>query len=235
MSSRAIVNNDAASAANMIQVRDLHKTYRTGDVMVYALRGVNLNVRHGEFLAVVGPSGSGKSTLFNILGGLAPPTSGDVIIDGVNLRTMTDSQRTEMRQRKVGFVFQKYNLLPTLSAADNIALAQDIAHVKTRPENFSQTLEMLGIQNRLKHKPRALSGGEQQRVAIARALVNEPALLLADEPTGNLDTVNSTAVLEVLRDLNKRIKQTILMITHNPEAAAFADRIVAMRDGRIEA
>jgi putative ABC transport system ATP-binding protein len=217
----------------MIQVRDLRKTYRVGEVDVHALRGVNLDVEHGEFLAVVGPSGSGKSTLFHILGGLAAPTSGQVLIDGSDLRHMKESQRTELRQRKVGFVFQKYNLLPTLTAGDNIALAQDIAQNKTRPADFDQTLELLGIKNRLSHKPRALSGGEQQRVAIARALVNQPALLLADEPTGNLDTANSEAVLDILRSLNKRIRQTILMITHNPEAAAFADRTVTMRDGRI--
>ncbi len=223
------------SNGNMIQVRGLRKTFQVGEVTVEALRGVDLDVGHGEFLAVVGPSGSGKSTLFNILGGLAAPTSGEVLIDGVNLRQMTESQRTELRQRKVGFVFQKYNLLPTLSAADNINLAQSLANIKTRPADFDQTLELLGIKNRLQHKPRALSGGEQQRVAIARALVNQPALLLADEPTGNLDTVNSNAVLDILRNLNKRIRQTILMITHNPEAAAFADRIVTMRDGQIHA
>ena len=219
--------------SSMIHVRDLHKTYRVGEVDVHALRGANLDVAHGEFLAVVGPSGSGKSTLFNVLGGLAAPTSGDVLIDGVNLRHLKESQRTEMRQRKVGFVFQKYNLLPTLTAADNIALAQDIAGIKIRPADFDHTLELLGIRNRLHHKPSALSGGEQQRVAIARALVNQPALLLADEPTGNLDTANSSAVLDILRNLNKRIRQTILMITHNPEAAAFADRTVTMRDGQI--
>jgi putative ABC transport system ATP-binding protein len=219
----------------MIQVRDLRKTYHVGDVDVHALRGVNLDVAHGEFLAVVGPSGSGKSTLFHILGGLAAPSSGQVLIDGVDLRHMKEGQRTELRQRKVGFVFQKYNLLPTLSAGDNIALAQDIANIKTRPADFDETLQLLGIKNRLQHKPRALSGGEQQRVAIARALVNQPALLLADEPTGNLDTVNSEAVLDILRNLNKRIGQTILMITHNPEAAAFADRTVTMRDGQIHA
>ncbi len=221
--------------SNMIQVRDLRKTYHVGEVDVHALRGVNLDVAQGEFLAVVGPSGSGKSTLFHILGGLAAPTSGQVLIGGVDLRHMKESERTEMRQKKVGFVFQKYNLLPTLSAGDNISLAQDIAHIKTRPADFDQTLELLGIRNRLQHKPRALSGGEQQRVAIARALVNQPALLLADEPTGNLDTANSDAVLNILRSLNKRIGQTILMITHNPEAAAFADRIVTMRDGQIYA
>jgi putative ABC transport system ATP-binding protein len=217
----------------MIRVRDLRKTYRAGEVEVHALRGVDLDVDHGEFLAVMGPSGSGKSTLFNILGGLAAPTAGEVFIDGVDLRKLTDSQRTELRQRKVGFVFQKYNLLPTISAGDNIGLAQSLAGVTERAADFDETLQLLGIKNRLDHKPRALSGGEQQRVAIARALVNQPALLLADEPTGNLDTANSDAVLDILRRLNKRIGQTILMITHNPEAAAYADRTVTMRDGRI--
>jgi putative ABC transport system ATP-binding protein len=221
------------SNPEMIRVRDLHKIYRVGEVDVRALRGVDLDVARGEFLAVVGPSGSGKSTLFHILGGLAPPTSGEVWIDGADLRGMGESERTEMRQRKVGFVFQKYNLLPTLTAQDNIALARSIAKVSAEPPEFTNTLQLLGIDKRLHHKPRALSGGEQQRVAIARALVNQPAILLADEPTGNLDTENSNAVLHLLRDLNKRIGQTILMITHNPEAAAFADRTVTMRDGRI--
>ena len=220
-----------SSNSSMIHVRNLRKTYRVGEVDVQALRGVDMDVSHGEFLAVVGPSGSGKSTLFNILGGLAAPTSGEVLIDGVDLRKLSDSQRTELRQRKVGFVFQKYNLLPTLSAADNIELAQALAGIKQRPADFDNTLQLLGIKNRLHHKPSALSGGEQQRVAIARALVNQPALLLADEPTGNLDTANSDAVLDILRNLNKRIGQTILMITHNPEAAAYADRTITMRDG----
>jgi putative ABC transport system ATP-binding protein len=201
-------------------------------VDVHALRGVDLNVRRGEFLSVIGPSGSGKSTLFHILGGLAPPSGGEVFIDGVDLRKLTENQRTELRQRKIGFVFQKYNLLPTLTARDNIALAQALAHIDSRPGDFDEILQLLGIKHRLDHKPRALSGGEQQRVAIARALVNQPAILLADEPTGNLDTENSNAVLSIIRDLNKRIGQTILMITHNPEAAAFADRTVTMRDGK---
>jgi putative ABC transport system ATP-binding protein len=218
---------------DIIRVRDLRKTFHVGDVDVHALRGVDLDVGRGEFLAVVGPSGSGKSTLFHILGGLAPPTAGEVWIDGMELRQLTESQRTEMRQKKVGFVFQKYNLLPTLTAEDNIAIAQALGGVRTRPPGFDEILQLLGIERRLHHKPRALSGGEQQRVAIARALVNQPAILLADEPTGNLDTENSNAVLEILRDLNKRTRQTILMITHNPEAAAFADRIVTMRDGMI--
>lgn len=223
----------ASAPEHMIVVRGLTKTFHTGDVDVQALRGVDLSVGRGEFLSVIGPSGSGKSTLFHILGGLAPPSSGEVFIDGVNLRHLTENQRTELRQRKIGFVFQKYNLLPTLTARDNIGLAQALGHVNTRPLNFDEILQLLGINKRLDHKPRALSGGEQQRVAIARALVNQPAILLADEPTGNLDTENSNAVLTIMRDLNKRTGQTILMITHNPEAAAFADRTVTMRDGRI--
>jgi putative ABC transport system ATP-binding protein len=219
----------------MIEIRNLKKTYRVGEVDVHALRGVNLSVAAGEFVAIVGPSGSGKSTLFNILGGLTPPTSGGVTMDGRDLSSMTDAERTDLRKSKVGFVFQKYNLLPTLTAADNIAIARDIAgkNGATADSSFDHILEMLGIKSRLSHKPRALSGGEQQRVAIARALVNQPALLLADEPTGNLDTENSAAVLGLLRDLNVRLGQTILMITHDPEAAAYAHRIVRMRDGRV--
>ena len=220
----------------IISIRGLCKTYRVGEVDVHALRGVDLDVQRGEFVSIVGPSGSGKSTLFHIVGGLTPPTAGTVYIDGRDLRGMTDAQRTELRKTSVGFVFQKYNLLPTLTARDNIEIARYIAH-KNGPldPEFQEVLELLGIAGRLlDHRPRALSGGEQQRVAIARAIVNHPAILLADEPTGNLDTENSNAVLALLRDLNSRLGQTILMITHNPEAAAYADRIVRMRDGRIE-
>src|SRR5882672_10604679 len=218
----------------MIEIRDLKKTYHVGEINVHALRGVNLSAARGEFLAVVGPSGSGKSTLFHILGGLTPPTSGTIHIDGRDLLAMSDADRTQLRKSTVGFVFQKYNLLPTLSAADNIAIARDIAGKNGGPDpQFDDVLKILGIQGRLHHKPRALSGGEQQRVAIARAIVNHPSLLLADEPTGNLDTENSEAVLGLLRDLNTRLGQTILMITHNPEAAAYAHRTVKMRDGRV--
>jgi putative ABC transport system ATP-binding protein len=218
----------------IIEVHNLRKIYHSGEVEVHALRGVNLQVGRGEFLSVVGPSGSGKSTLFNILGGLAAPTEGQVVIDGEDIQKLTDSQRTEMRQRKVGFVFQKYNLLPTLTGLDNIRIARFLARndAPLTPE-FKTILEMLNITSRLDHKPRALSGGEQQRIAIARALVNKPAILLADEPTGNLDTENSTIVLGLLHRLNKETGQTILMITHNPEAAAYSDRTVSMRDGHI--
>ena len=218
----------------MIEIRDLKKTYHVGEIDVHALRGVNLSVERGEFLAVVGPSGSGKSTLFHILGGLTPPTSGTIHIDGHDLLAMTEAERTNLRKTGVGFVFQKYNLLPTLTAADNIEIARDIGGKHGPPDpQFDEILGLLGLKGRLHHKPRALSGGEQQRVAIARAIVNHPAILLADEPTGNLDTENSDAVLGLLRDLNTRLGQTILMITHNPEAAAYAHRIVKMRDGRV--
>ena len=218
----------------MIEIRDLKKTYHVGEIDVHALRGVNLSVERGEFLAVVGPSGSGKSTLFHILGGLTPPTSGTIHIDGHDLLTMTEAERTNLRKTGVGFIFQKYNLLPTLTAADNIEIARDIAGKNGPPDpQFDEILGLLGLKGRLHHKPRALSGGEQQRVAIARAIVNHPAILLADEPTGNLDTENSEAVLGLLRDLNTRLGQTILMITHNPEAAAYAHRTVKMRDGRV--
>jgi len=218
----------------MIEIRNLKKTYRVGEIDVHALRGVDLSVERGDFLAIVGPSGSGKSTLFHILGGLTPPTSGSIYIDGHDLLAMTEAERTNLRKTGVGFVFQKYNLLPTLTAADNIEIARDIAGKSGTPDpQFDEILGLLGLKGRLHHKPRALSGGEQQRVAIARAIVNHPALLLADEPTGNLDTENSEAVLGLLRDLNTRLGQTILMITHNPEAAAYAHRIVKMRDGRV--
>jgi len=218
----------------IIQVRNLTKTFHVGDLDVHALQGANLQVAKGEFVAIVGTSGSGKSTLFNILGGLTPPTSGSVEIGGRDLSHMTAAQRTDLRKRTVGFVFQKYNLLPTLTAEQNI---QIVRHVAGRPlkldAQFTEILNMLGIANRMHHKPRALSGGEQQRVAIARAIVNGPAILLADEPTGNLDSKNSDIVLNLLRDLNRRMGQTILMITHNPEAAAYADRIIHMRDGQV--
>ncbi|MBM3735048.1 MAG: ABC transporter ATP-binding protein [Acidobacteria bacterium] len=218
----------------IIRVQALRKVFRVGDVDVEALRGVDLSVNKGDFVAIVGPSGSGKSTLFHILGGLTAPTSGSVSIDGTDLATLSENGRTRVRGSKVGFVFQKYNLLPTLSARDNIAIALDIAGKATEPDaSFQDVLRFLGIEHRLDHKPRAMSGGEQQRVAIARAIVNQPAILLADEPTGNLDTASSDAVLALLRDLNQRMGQTILMITHNPEAAAYANRTVKMRDGRI--
>ena len=220
---------------HIIEVESLEKVFHVGRVDVPALRGVDLCVEAGEFLAVIGPSGSGKSTLFHIIGGLTSPTAGRVLVDGVDLASVGDAGRTRLRKEKVGFVFQRFNLLPTLTAQGNIDVARHIAgdFSHYQEAHFQEIVKMLGIERRLHHRPAELSGGEQQRVATARALVNGPAILLADEPTGNLDTENSQAVLEVLRGLNQRLGQTILMITHNPEAAGFAHRTVAMRDGRI--
>ena len=222
------------SEGPIIEIRDLRKVYRVGKVDVEALRGVDLDVRGGEFLSIVGPSGSGKSTLFHIVGGLTPATSGVVRIAGQNVGAMSDAERTRLRKSSVSFVFQKFNLLPNLTAGDNIGLARHLAGKNHGADpKFQEVLNLLGIAGRLEHRPSELSGGEQQRVAIARAIVNNPAILLADEPTGNLDSTTSRAVLEILRDLNARLGQTVLMITHNPEAAAYGHRIVHMQDGRI--
>ena len=218
----------------IIEINGLTKTYQVGDVPVHALRGVDLEVRKSEFVAIIGASGSGKSTLFHVLGGLTPATAGTVRINGRDLASMTESERTDLRKVAVRFVFQKYNLLPTLTAEDNIRIVQYIAGRGTVFDSaFLEVLRLLGIADRMKHKPRALSGGQQQRVAIARAIVNSPAILLADEPTGNLDSENSAAVLRLMKDLNRRLGQTILMITHDSDAASYADRIVKMRDGCI--
>ena len=217
----------------IISTEGLKKVYRIGKVDVPALRGVDLVVQEGEFLAVVGPSGCGKSTLLHILGGLTPPTSGKVCVDGNDFSTMRDAERTRFRRHKIGFVFQRYNLLPTLTARQNIAIAQHIQGNGFNPHRFQIVVDMLGIRDKLNHKPNAMSGGEQQRVAIARAVICEPKILLADEPTGNLDTENSQIVLNMIRALNRNFRQTILMITHNLDAAAVADRIVRMRDGRV--
>lgn len=219
----------------IIQAKGLRKVYQTGKVYVEALRGVDLEVPAGEFLSIVGPSGSGKSTLFHIIGGLTPPSGGEVIVAGRNVSAVGDSGRTALRRQCVSFVFQKFNLLPNLSARDNIRTARYIAGlpVDEFDASFQNILDELGISARLDHKPSEMSGGEQQRVAIARAVSTRPSILLADEPTGNLDSRNSLAVLGILRDLNERMHQTILMITHNTEAAAFGHRIMHMRDGQI--
>ena len=220
--------------APIIQVENVRKVYHVGKVEVPAVRGVSFTVEKGEFLAVVGPSGSGKSTLFYMLGGLTRADGGRVVIDGDDFSRLSDAERTRMRKRKIGFVFQKFNLLPTLTARINIEIAQDIAGRNGQNSDYlARIVKMLGIEKRLDHRPSELSGGEQQRVALARALINQPAIILADEPTGNLDTKNSDIVLGLLRQTNKDLGQTVLMITHNPEAAAFADRQIHMRDGEI--
>lgn len=219
----------------IIEASHLGKTYRTGKLEVPALRDVSFSVTPGEFVAIVGPSGSGKSTLFYVLGGLTSPTSGSLHIRGEDFSRLSDAQRTRLRRAHIGFVFQRFNLLPTISARANIELANDIADTGKPLDHvlLDHLADLLRIKGRLDHRPNELSGGEQQRVAIARALITRPAIVLADEPTGNLDTQNSDAVLEMLRVSARELGQTVLMITHNPEAAAIADRILHMRDGQI--
>jgi putative ABC transport system ATP-binding protein len=218
-----------------IEATELCKTYHVGKIEVPALRGVSFFVAKGEFVSVVGPSGSGKSTLFYLLGGLSRADSGRVVVDGDDFSTLSDAERTTMRKRKIGFVFQKFNLLPTLDARSNIEIALDIAGASTERDGayFKRIIVLLGLEKRLRHRPSELSGGEQQRVALARALINKPAIVLADEPTGNLDSKNSETVLDMLRHSNRELGQNVLMITHNPEAAAYGDRIIHMRDGEI--
>ncbi len=217
----------------ILKTENLWKVYRQGKVEVPALRGVSIEVFPGEFVSIMGPSGCGKSTMLHVIGGLAQATRGRVLLDGNDLTTMSDSARTLLRRHKVGFVFQRFNLLPTLDAYHNIALAQHIHGNGFDPHRFQVVADLLGLSSRLKHKPSELSGGEQQRVALARAIVSEPKIVLADEPTGNLDTKSSTAVLNLLRDLNKDLGQTIVMITHNPDAAAYGHRVLHMRDGEV--
>ena len=223
------------SSLPIILAENVTKVYMAGRVPVPALRGVSLAVERGEFVSIVGPSGSGKSTLFYLLGGLTRATEGRVMIDGVDFATLNDAERTRLRKRRIAFVFQKFNLLPTLSAMGNIEVAYTVSGRKEPMDRayLDHLSQLLSIQGRLKHRPSELSGGEQQRVAIARALVTRPAILLADEPTGNLDSENSAAVLDMLVRSNRELGQTTLMITHNPEAAVVADRILHMRDGRI--
>ncbi|HTB98697.1 MAG TPA: ABC transporter ATP-binding protein [Terracidiphilus sp.] len=225
-----------SEASKPIIVADkLTKVYSSGRIQVPALRGVSFEVNPGDFVAIVGPSGSGKSTLFYLLGGLTRATEGRVVIDGVDFASLSDSKRTRLRKHRIGFVFQKFNLLPTLSAMGNIEIAYTISGRKEPMDRayLDHLSDLLSIRGRLEHRPSELSGGEQQRVAIARALITRPAIVLADEPTGNLDTKNSDAVLAMLHRSNRELGQTTLMITHNPEAAAIASRILYMRDGQI--
>jgi putative ABC transport system ATP-binding protein len=217
----------------ILKTENLWKIYRSGSLDVAALKGVSLQVLPGEFVAVMGPSGCGKSTLLHVIGGLARATRGKVFLDGNDLAELGDAGRTQLRRHKVGFVFQRFNLLPTLDARGNIKLAQHIHGDGFDPHRFEVVARMLGLTDRLDHRPSELSGGEQQRVALARAIINEPKIVLADEPTGNLDTKNSEIVLGLLRQLNKDLGQTIVMITHNPEAAAYGNRVLHMRDGLV--
>ena len=223
----------------ILKAENLSKVYRVGSVDVPALRGVSLDVEEGEFVAIMGPSGCGKSTMLHLLGGLLTPTSGRIEIDDEDLTAATDAKRTDIRRRKIGFVFQRFNLFPTLTAEGNLKLAERIHagrdNKKGDPERRREILRTLQLEDKMHHKPLELSGGEQQRVALARALITQPALILADEPTGNLDSENSAIVLNMFQELNYRFQQTIIMITHNPEAAAMCRRIIQMRDGQIVA
>jgi len=221
---------------SIIEVRGLTKNYGGGELTVEALRGVELDVREGEFVAIMGPSGSGKSTLLHILGGVETPTAGSVVLEGQDLATMDDTQRTLTRRRRIGFVFQKINLLPTLTALENVALPLllDGARAADASQRAAELLAQVGVANRGGHFPSTMSGGEQQRVAIARALVIHPALVLADEPTGSLDSDNGQQITQLLRALVDDQRQTVVMVTHDPTVAAKADRIVHVRDGRIE-
>ena len=217
----------------VLQTRDLEKVYGTGEARVRALDGVDLDVEQGEFVAVVGTSGSGKSTLLHMLGGLDRPTAGTVTVDGRNIFALSDEALTVFRRRKIGFVFQAYNLVPVLSVWENIVLPVQLDGRRPDKAYLAQVVEALGLAEKLDRLPGQLSGGQQQRVAIARALAAQPAILLADEPTGNLDSKTSQDVLSLMKVTGRRFAQTMVMITHNEEIAQLADRIVRIEDGRI--
>jgi putative ABC transport system ATP-binding protein len=224
----------AAAREPILKTVDLRMVYHVGKLDVHALRGVDIQVQKGEFVAIIGPSGCGKSTLLHLLGGLARPTSGHIFVDGVEISTADDALRTAIRRDKIGFVFQRFNLLPTLTVRGNLEIARQVQGNGTPPqERLIEMLEMVGLPHKIQMKPLDLSAGEQQRIAIARALINEPAIVLADEPTGNLDSVNSGLILDLFRELNARRGQTIMMITHNPEAAGVAHRTIELKDGRV--
>ena len=218
----------------ILQTKDLKKYYGSGETQVKALDGVNLSVEQGEFVAIVGTSGSGKSTLLHMLGGLDRPTSGSVMVDGKDIFSLKDEALTIFRRRKIGFVFQSYNLVPVLSVWENIILPIHLDGNKVDTEYVHKVIETLGLEKKLKNLPNQLSGGQQQRVAIARALAAKPAIVLADEPTGNLDSRTSQDVLSLMKVTGQKFSQTMVMITHNEEIAKMADRIVRIEDGRIE-
>jgi putative ABC transport system ATP-binding protein len=217
----------------LIEIRDVTKVYRMGDLEVHALRGVSLQVHAGEMMAIMGASGSGKSTLMNIVGALDVPTSGTYLLDGQDVSRLSDDRLADIRNRKIGFVFQSFNLLPRTSALANVELPLIYAGVTRSRERCVAALESVGLGDRLHHKPNEMSGGQQQRVAIARALVNEPSLILADEPTGNLDSVSGEEVMRVFQELNAKKGITIVFVTHEPDIAAHTRRIVRLHDGLI--
>jgi len=221
----------------VVETHELEKQLRVGEVTVYALRGISLEVRRGEFVAVVGPSGSGKSTLLGLIGGLDLPSGGTIAIDGVDITRLGERQLTRIRNEKIGFVFQSFNLIPTLTALENVALPLQFDRRRRYPpaRRAREVLEVLGLGDRLHHRPSQLSGGQQQRVAIARALANDPPLLLADEPTGNLDSEASQVVMGALRNVQREMAATVILVTHDESVAARADRIIALIDGHLAA
>ena len=229
----ALTLDSAPATATAVAARALTRRYGDGESAVEALRGVSLEVPAGQFSAVMGPSGSGKSTLMHLLAGLDRPTAGSVHVGGEDITSMGDRQLTRLRRRHIGFVFQSFNLLPTLTAEENVTLPLVIARVKPPAEAVDRLLERVGLTDRRRHKPSELSGGQQQRVAIARALIAQPTVLFADEPTGNLDSAAGAAVLALLRDAVATDGQTTVMVTHDPRAAAAADRVLFLADGRI--
>lgn len=226
-----------ARIETMIEAANVHKTFRTGTVEVHALRGVSLTVRKGEMVAVMGPSGCGKTTLLNCLSGLDSFDEGEVFVEGANLRTMNDRARTSYRARRMGFVFQTFNLLPVLTALENVELPLLVAGVRTGEarQRALAALADVGLSDRVQHRPAELSGGQRQRVTIARALVNNPAIVWADEPTGNLDSKSSSDVLSLMRKLNRERQQTFIIVTHDPQIGNSCDRILRMADGLIVA
>ena len=218
-----------------LRVDNVTKNYRQGDRIVEALRGVSLEVERGRFLAIMGASGSGKSTLLHLMAGLTLPDTGQILIDGQNIEQMNDRELTLFRRRHIGLVFQSFNLIPTLTARENVALPL-LLDGKTHSQmngKVDELMTLLGIATRREHRPDVMSGGEQQRVAIGRALINNPAVILADEPTGNLDSINSKSVCELLRDLAEKQDKTIVMVTHEPSVAAYAQEVAVMKDGRL--
>jgi len=219
----------------VISLKNVTKTYRMGNVDVNAVKGVSLDISHGEFVAVTGPSGSGKSTLMNMIGCLDYPTKGNIYLDSQDISTLEESDLAQIRGKKIGFVFQTFNLIPILSAAENVSLPMIFQGVpkEKRLKRAAELLNIVGLKERIHHKPNELSGGEMQRVAIARSLANDPEVILADEPTGNLDSVNGKIVMETLRNLNKKEKKTIIMVTHDQNLMKYAKRIIRIRDGQI--